>query len=126
MRLLPALAALALLSAPVAAQDIAAGANVFRKCQACHMVGDDAVNRVGPVLTGVVGRPAASLPDYNYSAALTELAAAGLVWTPEELAKFLQKPRAFVPGTKMAFAGLLNASDIANLIAYLESVPAVQ
>jgi cytochrome c len=110
-----------LLAAPGMAQDAAAGANVFRRCQACHAIGEGATNRVGPALTGVFGRAAATGADYSYSQGMLDMGAAGLVWTPETLAQFLSKPRAFVLGTKMAFAGLANADDVADIIAYLAS-----
>lgn len=104
--------------------DAEAGAKVFRKCQACHQVGEDAVNRVGPQLNGVVGRPVASIEDFSYSKALTALADEGKTWTPEELAAFLEKPRDYAKGTKMAFAGLRKEEERMNVIAYLASHPA--
>ncbi|WP_226628759.1 c-type cytochrome [Alloyangia pacifica] len=99
--------------------DAAKGEKVFRKCQACHMVGEDAENRVGPVLTGVVGREIAAVEDFDYSDALQELAAADGTWTPEELSAFLEKPRDFAKGTKMSFAGLRKEEERADVIAYL-------
>lgn len=113
------LAATTVLATPALAQDAAAGANVFRRCMACHAVGEDAKNRVGPVLNGVVGRAAGTGADYKYSDAMLAAGAGGLVWTPETLAQFLAKPRAYVSGTKMAFAGIANPDEIANVIAYL-------
>ncbi len=99
--------------------DAAKGEKVFRKCQACHMVGDEAENRVGPVLNGIVGREIAAVEDFDYSDALKELAAADGTWTPEELAAFLEKPRDFAKGTKMSFAGLRKEEERADVIAYL-------
>ena len=101
--------------------DAAKGEKVFRKCQACHMVGEGAENRVGPVLTGIVGREIASVEDFDYSDALKELAAADGTWTPEELAAFLEKPRDFAKGTKMSFPGLRKEDERADVIAYLAS-----
>ncbi len=101
--------------------DAAKGEKVFRKCQACHMVGEGAENRVGPVLTGIVGREIASVEDFDYSDALKELAAADGIWTPEELAAFLEKPRDFAKGTKMSFPGLRKEDERADVIAYLAS-----
>ncbi|SDH94927.1 c-type cytochrome [Alloyangia pacifica] len=99
--------------------DAAKGEKVFRKCKACHMVGDGAENRVGPVLTGVVGREIAAVEGFDYSDALKELAAADGTWTPEELAAFLEKPKDFAKGTKMSFAGLRKEDERADVIAYL-------
>ena len=99
--------------------DAAKGERVFKKCKACHAVGEDAKNKAGPVLNGVVGRPVAGLDDFTYSKALTELGVGGQVWTAEELTGFLEKPRSYVKGTKMSFAGLRKEADRDNVIAYL-------
>ena len=105
--------------------DAAAGERAFRRCAACHAVGDGAESKVGPVLNGVLGRPAGSYEDFDYSDALLEFAAAEeLVWTPETLDAFLTKPRDYIDGTKMAFAGLRKEEDRADLIAYLATFPA--
>lgn len=90
---------------------------------ACHMVGEDAKNRVGPVLNGVVGRQLGSLEGYNYSKGMSDAGAAGAVWDNKTLDQFLADPRAFVPGTKMAFAGVKDETDRANIVAYLSSLP---
>lgn len=110
-----------LLPLAVAAQegDAEKGERVFRKCQACHAVGEGAENKVGPVLNNVVGREVASVEGFNYSSALTDLKEAGTVWSEEELAAFLEKPRNYAKGTKMAFAGLRKEEERANVIAYL-------
>ncbi|MFB9151220.1 c-type cytochrome [Roseovarius ramblicola] len=108
------------LAAPALAEgDPEAGEKVFRKCKACHMVGEDAKNRVGPALNGVVGGPVASVEDFRYSDVFQEMAAEGAVWTEDELAAFLASPRKYAKGTKMAFAGLRKDEEIANVIAYL-------
>lgn len=99
--------------------DAEEGDKVFRKCKACHAVGEDAKNKVGPHLNGIVGRAAGSVEDYTYSSALMEKAEEGLVWTPEELAAFFEKPKDYLPGTKMSFAGLRKQEDRDNVIAYL-------
>ncbi len=114
-------AALALaLGAPAFADgDAEAGEKVFKKCKACHQVGEDAKNRVGPVLNGIVGQPAGALADFKYSSALQERAAEGLVWTNEELSAFLASPKKYMKGTKMSFAGLRKDDDIEDVIAYL-------
>ncbi len=101
--------------------DVDAGAAVFRKCGACHTA-TEPLNRVGPSLLGVIGRPVATAPDYTYSSAMTEFGADGKVWDEARLSEYLLSPKAMVPGTKMAFAGLKKETDIANVIAYLKSV----
>jgi cytochrome c2 len=102
-----------------AAGNPVAGEAVFKKCVACHAIGEGAGNRIGPELNAVLGRPAASVEGFNYSKALVDAAAGGLIWTPETLVPWLQKPKDFLPGTKMTFAGLANPADIDNIIAYL-------
>ncbi|SFQ60012.1 cytochrome c [Roseivivax halotolerans] len=99
--------------------DAEAGERVYRKCQACHMVGEDAQNRVGPQQNGIIGREIAALEDFNYSDALVEKGEAGEVWTPENLNAFLENPREWAPGTKMSFAGLRKEEERADVIAYL-------
>jgi cytochrome c len=105
--------------APAHAQDVEAGANVFKRCAACHAIGEGAKNRVGPELNELFGRVAGSVPDYSYSKAMIEAGQNGLVWDPVTLTPYLRKPREQVPGTKMSFAGLGKDEDIANLIAFL-------
>ncbi len=102
--------------------DAAAGERVFRRCGACHEVGEGAEHKVGPTLNGVVGRPAASLADYEYSEAMVEAGAAGLVWTVADLQAYLEKPREVVPGTRMNFAGLRSEEQRNDVIAYLHGV----
>ena len=94
-----------------------AGASVFKRCMACHAVGPDAKNGVGPVLNGVVGRAAGTYPGYNYSAANKN---SGLTWDEPTLTTYLHAPRKLVPGTKMTFAGLSKDQEIADVIAYLK------
>ncbi len=113
---------LASVSVPAFAEgDAAAGEKVFRKCKACHMIGEGAENRVGPVLTGVVGRQVGSEEGFSYSDAFMEKANEGMVWDEANLAGYLADPKAFIPGNKMAFAGLRKEADIANVIAYIET-----
>lgn len=97
------------------------GAKVFKKCQACHQVGEGAQNRTGPVLNGVVGRPAASIEGFRYSKSMTAKGEEGLVWTEEALHEFLKAPRKFVKGTSMGFAGLRKEQEVDAVIAYIES-----
>jgi cytochrome c len=101
--------------------DVTAGETVFKKCGTCHAVGEGAKNKVGPQLNGVLGRTAGSLEGYKFSPAMIEAGEGGLVWTPETMTEFLVKPRDNIDGTKMAFPGLPNPDDIANVIAYLET-----
>lgn len=115
-----------LLASPSMAQqagDAAAGETVFNKCQGCHAVGEGARNKAGPVLNGVVGRQAGTFPEFRYSPAMVKAGEDGLMWTPEDLAKYLMSPRDFVPGNKMAFPGLKDQADIDNVIAYLATLP---
>ncbi len=113
---LAALAILAPLHGALAAGDAAAGAALVKtKCGICHSV-VAGQNRVGPSLFGVVGRPAGTVPGYNYSSANK---ASGKTWDEATLDVYLTSPRGLIPGTKMAFAGLPEAGDRANVIAYL-------
>lgn len=119
-KLMMALALAAPMAMPAAAfaeGDAAAGEKVFRKCQACHMVGENAKNRVGPTLNGVVGRAAGSLEGYRYSKAMM---GSGLTWDEATLTEYLANPRKAVKGTKMAFAGLKKEQELADVIAYLK------
>ncbi|MHA6262859.1 c-type cytochrome [Arenibacterium sp. CAU 1754] len=103
--------------------DAAKGEKVFRKCKACHEVGEGAKAKTGPILNGIIGR-AAGAADFKYSAALTEAAEGGLVWTPDTMAEFLEKPKAYIKGTKMSFAGLRKESERADIVAYLATFKA--
>lgn len=96
--------------------DAAKGKTVFARCMACHAV-TPGTNRIGPSLAGVVGRKAGSAPGFTYSPAMK---GSKTVWNAKALDGFLARPSgASVPGTKMAFAGVPNATDRANVIAYL-------
>jgi cytochrome c len=120
-RYLAVIAALAaLLAQPARAQDAQAGQVVFRSfCGSCHMV-KPGMTLVGPSLFEVVGRKAGTAPNYTkYSPANRD---SGLVWTPEELDKYLTSPRDVVPGTTMVFPGLKSPKQRADLIAYLETL----
>lgn len=115
-------AVFAAMAMPVLAEgDAKKGEKIFRKCKACHAVGEDAKNKVGPVLNGIIGKPAALNPDFKYSKAMIEAGENGLVWEPDSLAVFLTKPKDLVDGTKMSFAGLRKESDIEHIVAYLET-----
>ncbi|MCB1353787.1 MAG: cytochrome c family protein [Rhodobacteraceae bacterium] len=104
--------------------DPAQGEKVFRKCKACHDIGEGAKNKVGPELNGVVGAPIAGRDDgFAYSDALKAKGADGAVWTDENLAAWLHNPKEFAKGTKMTFAGLKKDDEIADVIAYLQQNP---
>ena len=100
---------------------IAKGAKVFKKCKSCHKVGEGAKNGAGPLLTGVVYNPAGAVDGFKYSKALNGAAKEGLVWTPEELASFLTKPKEYLKKTKMSFSGLKKEDDRSAVIEYLKS-----
>jgi cytochrome c len=106
---------------PAAAQDLEKGEKVFKKCAACHQVGPEAENRVGPVLNGIVGAAAGQAADFKYSDAMLS---SGLTWDEATLAAYLKAPKEVVPGTKMSFAGLKKDEEIADVIAYLATFPA--
>ncbi|RST84401.1 c-type cytochrome [Aquibium carbonis] len=106
------------------AQDIAAGEKVFAKCKACHMVGENAKNRVGPILNGIVGRAAGTVDGFKYSPAMAKAGADGLLWDEANLSGYLRDPKGFLKGNKMAFAGLKKDEEVVDVIAYLESFDA--
>jgi len=108
------------LAAPALAEgDPAKGEKVFRKCKACHAVGEGAKNKGGPILIGIIGAAAWANGDFKYSKALIARAADGLIWDEPALGAYLTKPKDFIDGTKMTFAGLRKEADISNVIAYL-------
>jgi len=118
----PAVLLLALLLAPAApatAQDAAAGQRAFRQCRACHSIDEGGRNGVGPSLHGIIGRRAAAVEGYRYSAAMQRKAEEGLVWTTDRLRAYLANPRAVVPGGSMTFVGLRDAAVLDDLLAYL-------
>jgi cytochrome c len=103
----------------IARADAGEGAALFKRCAVCHTAAKDAPHSVGPNLWGIVGMPRAFQSGYVYSAALAN--DRGL-WRDEDLAAYLNNPRAFAPGTTMAFAGLSKESDVAAVIAYLRTL----
>lgn len=96
------------------------GEDVFRKCRACHLIGETARNAVGPALNDIVGRKAGIAEGFAYSDNLRELAQSGLIWTEEMLSRYIENPKAIVPKGKMAFPGLPDHQDRADVIAYLK------
>ena len=100
---------------------VKAGEKAFKKCKACHQVGEGAKNKSGPQLNGVVGRAIGGLDDFKYSKNMAAMGAEGVVWNDETLAAFLAKPKAYIKGTKMSFSGFKKEKDIAATIEYLKS-----
>jgi len=111
----------AIAASPASAQDATRGAEAFKPCRACHAIGPGARNKTGPQLNGIVGRKAAAVPDYPYSEAMKERAAAGLVWTEANLAAYLESPDAFLPNGVMAFRGIKDPATLQDLIAFLKT-----
>ncbi len=103
------------------AQDAAAGKNSFNKCLACHAIGEDAKNKVGPELNGLDGRKSGTVPDYNYSEANKN---SGITWNEANFKEYIKDPKAKVPGTKMFFAGIKNETEVNNLWAYISQFDA--
>ncbi|MBU1213018.1 MAG: c-type cytochrome [Alphaproteobacteria bacterium] len=120
---LPVAKSAALSSAPLPGDPVR-GATLFARCQACHETGETAGHRVGPALTGILGRPAAAYRDYDYSGALAQAGSDGLIWTREFLNEYLESPSKFMPEGTMAFVGLDNDTDRTDLIAYLANLKA--
>ena len=104
------------LPAPYNGADIANGQRKFAMCRSCHTLPDGGSNMTGPNLHELFGRKAGHEGDYKYSEALKE---SGIVWDAASLDKWIENPRAVVPGTKMAFAGIKDPKDRADLIGYL-------
>lgn len=122
MRLLVLTAAALAASAGAAlAQDAAAGEEVFKKCRACHQVGETAKNAVGPKLNGLFGRKSGTVEGFNYSEANKN---SGVTWDEPTFAKYIADPKAFMPGNKMAFAGVKDEKDVKDLTAFLKQFDA--
>jgi len=106
-------------TAAVAAGDAEAGARLFSKtCGGCHSVGEYARGGFGPQLNGIIGRPAGTTADYQYSDAMKN---SGVVWTRDKLAAYIEAPKKVVSGTRMIFWGISDPQKIDNLLAYLET-----
>ena len=103
------------------AQDLAAGENSFKKCLPCHSVGEEAKNKVGPVLNGLEGRKSGTIDGYNYSEANKK---SGITWDEKAFVEYITDPRAKIPGTKMVFAGIKSENEKAALWAYLKQFDA--
>ena len=117
-----ALAAFLAFAVPALADgDPVKGKAVFNKCKACH-VADSDTNKVGPSLKGLIGRNTASVPGYKYSEAMLEYAKTNPVWDDAHFLKYIENPKASVPKTKMAFAGLKKEDERVDLLAYLKTM----
>src|SRR4029079_18735494 len=112
---LAAMASLATASAALA-QDVAAGETSFKKCLACHSIGEAAKNKVGPVLNGLDGRKSGSVEGFSYSDANKN---SGITWNKDQFLDYIKDPKAKIPGTKMVFAGIKNEKEANDLWAFL-------
>jgi cytochrome c len=106
------------------AANVAAGAEVAKKCQSCHNLESGGPNLTGPNLYGVEGRKPGSHPGFAYSAAMTDFGGKNPAWTYDLLYNFLKGPQAYLAGTKMGFVGLKKPEDRINVIAYLRTLNA--
>jgi cytochrome c len=103
------------------AQDAAAGEGVFRQCRACHAIGPEARNLVGPVLNGLDGRKSGTIEGYSYSEPNKN---SGITWSEASFKEYIVNPTARIPGTKMVFIGIKNEKEIANIWAFLKQFKA--
>ncbi|TPW01344.1 MAG: cytochrome c [bacterium] len=110
-------AILATLPAPWNAGDLDNGRRVFARCRSCHTITEGGPNMTGPNLYGIFGQQAGARPGFNYSTALKE---AGFIWDGDQLGRWLENPRTFLKGTKMSFAGIPDATDRRDVIAFLK------
>ncbi|MBA5779242.1 cytochrome c family protein [Stappia sp. F7233] len=124
LMLIAGTALVAMVSVAKADGDAAAGEKVFKKCMACHAVGEGAKNKVGPQLNGIIGRQVATADGYKYSAAMIAYGEGGKVWDEEMFKAYVMNPKGTVPKNKMAFAGLKKEDDVVNVLAYLEQFSA--
>ncbi len=103
------------------AQDVAAGEQSFKKCLACHAVGEGAANKVGPQLNGIAGRKSGTVAGYNYSDANKN---SGITWDQATFLDYIKDPKAKIPGTKMIYAGLKDEQRTNDLLAFLKQFDA--
>ena len=108
-------------STPVAAKtpmtQMERGQIIFKRCQACHTLGQDEIHKVGPNLHGLFGAVSGAKPDFNYSKAMS---ISDIVWTDKTLDTFLIRPSDYIPGNRMSFIGLKKEEDRAAVIAYMK------
>ena len=116
-RLLAAGGILAAMTQTALSQDLAAGENSFKKCLACHAVGEGAKNKVGPLLNGLEGRKSGTIEGFSYTDANKN---SGIVWNEDTFKEYIRDPRAKIPGTKMVFPGIKNEKEAGDLWAYLK------
>ncbi|MCP4074440.1 MAG: c-type cytochrome [Hyphomicrobiales bacterium] len=104
-----------------ASGDADKGKKVFKKCKACHMVGEKAKKKVGPVLNNIIGATAGTNEEFlkKYSKSMIKAGVEGLIWDEANLTEYLTKPKAMIKKTKMSFKGFKKPEDIENVIAYL-------
>ena len=98
------------------AQDVAAGKSSFNKCLACHAIGEGAKNKVGPELNGLDGRKSGTVEGYSYTDANKN---SGITWNEAQFKEYIKDPKAKIPGTKMAFAGIKKETEVNDLWAFL-------
>jgi len=116
-RLVFGAALIAVMVATASAADVDNGKSIWNKCRACHQIGENAKNMVGPELNGLFGRKAGSAPGFNYSEANK---GSGITWDEATFREYIKNPKGKIPNTKMVFAGLSDDQDIDDLIAYLK------
>ncbi|MBE7635437.1 c-type cytochrome [Sneathiella sp. P13V-1] len=107
------------LAALMASADAASGEKIFKKCSSCHTAEEGGANKIGPNLYAILNKAKGSVAGFSYSGALIEK---GGDWTYEDLDAFLKKPKDFIAGTKMSFAGVKKPEQRADLIAYLRTL----
>lgn len=112
-----AVAVLAAAMGAVSAEDLAAGATSYKKCSACHDIGPNAKNKVGPLLNGLDGRKSGTIAGYNYTDANKN---SGIVWDEKQFLEYIKDPKAKIPSTKMVFVGIKNETEAKNLWAFIK------
>lgn len=103
------------------AGDVEAGKTVFKKCTMCHSP-EEGVNKIGPSLFGIVDRTPGEVEGFRYSKAMTAFGEDGKVWTEELINEYLLSPRVLIPGNRMGFPGLRDATQREDIIAYLKTL----
>lgn len=104
-----------------AAQDASNGEKVYAQCRACHQIGETAKNAIGPLLNGLFGRRSGTIEGYSYTPANKN---SGITWDDPTFSEYIRDPKAKIPGTKMAYAGLKDETRVKDLIAYLKQFDA--
>ena len=116
-RLVFSAALIAAIAATASAADVENGKSIWNKCRACHQIGENAKNMVGPTLNGLFGRKAGSIEGFNYSEANKT---SGITWDEATFREYIKNPKAKIPNTKMVFAGISDEADVDDLVAYLQ------